>query len=43
MVLKKNILRFDLISDKTDDEEDYEETIKDDKDVVTDNLGEIGR
>ena len=42
MVLK-NLPRFDLISDRTDEEEDYEEKTKDDKDVVADNLGDIGR
>ena len=42
MVLK-NILRFDLISDKTDEEVYYEEKTKEEKDVVTDNLGDIGR
>ena len=42
MVLK-NLPRFDLISDRTDEEEDYEEKIKDEKDIVADNLGDIGR
>ena len=42
MVVKR-LPGFDLISDRADDEQENEEETQDESDIVTDNLGEIGR